>query len=157
VLATEYTGMTAEERAILTDLRAHELVHRNFFRDALKTAAIPALQVTFASVDFTSRASVLGTAQVFEDVGVSAYNGAGQLLTDLGLLTLAGKIVSVEARHAAAIRSLLQPKTAFFAGDDVVNAQGLDVVRVPSAVLPLVDPFVQTNIDASGLPTPTAA
>lgn len=157
VIATPYAGMTAPERQILDDLRKHEVIHREFFRAAIPAAVrIPDLQVTFASVDFTSRASVLGTAQVFEDLGVSAYNGAGQLLENLDYLLVAGKIVSVEARHAAAIRDVLQPKTAFFAGDDVVNAQGLDVARVPMQVLPLADPFILTNIDASGLPTAPA-
>ncbi len=155
VLATPYAGMTAAETSILTDLRVHELIHRDFLREALGAAAIPALQVTFASIDFTSRASVLGAAQTFEDIGVSAYNGAGQLLTNLDFLTLAGKIVSVEARHASAIRDLLQPNTGFFAGDDIIDSRGLELIRVPSAVLPLADPFIQTNIDASGLPAPT--
>ena len=43
----------------------------------------------------------LETAAVFENLGVSAYDGAGQFLTDPGLLTAAGTIVAVEARHAA--------------------------------------------------------
>jgi hypothetical protein len=32
---------------------------------------------------------------------VAAYNGAGEYLTDPALLTIAGKIVSVEARQFA--------------------------------------------------------
>ncbi|MEJ7672299.1 MAG: ferritin-like domain-containing protein [Chitinophagaceae bacterium] len=38
------------------------------------------LEVDFSSINFASRASVLGTAMAFEDLGVSAYNGAGQLI-----------------------------------------------------------------------------
>jgi hypothetical protein len=66
--------------------------------------------------------------------------------------SVAGKIVSVEARHAAAIRDLLRPKTGYFAGDDVVNQQGLDVVRAPREVFRLVDPLITTCIDGSDLP-----
>ena len=51
-------------------------------------------------MDFNSRDSVLKTARTFEDLGVAAYNGAGQLLERGEYLLLAGKIVSVEARHA---------------------------------------------------------
>ena len=157
VVATPWAGIAASELAIMDDVRKHEVIHRNFLRDALgavaPTARIPELQVTFESVDFTSRNSVLTTARTFEDLGVSAYNGAGQLLTNLDYLVVAGKIVSVEARHAAVIRDLLAPGTAAFAGDDVVNAQGLDVARTPEQVLPLADPFILTNIDASGLPS----
>lgn len=153
VTASFYSGATSEEMHILEDLRKHEVVHREFFKAALGAAAIPSISVDFTSVDFTSRDSVLGTARVFEDLGVSAYNGAGQLLTTPDYLVVAGKIVSVEARHAAAIRDLLQPRTAYFSGDDVVNSDGLDVVRLPAEVLPIVDPYVTTVVDASGLPT----
>ncbi|HET6578293.1 MAG TPA: ferritin-like domain-containing protein [Gemmatimonadales bacterium] len=152
-VASLYTGATAEETRILTDIRDHEVIHRDFLKAALAAGAIPDLSVDFTSVDFTSRDSVLGTARTFEDLGVSAYNGAGQLLESADYLLLAGKIVSVEARHAAAIRDLLNPLSADFAGDDVVDAQGLDQSRLPANVLPLADPFITTPIDASGLPT----
>ncbi len=153
VMTTLYTGATAEETQILTDIRDHEVIHRDFLAAALGTGAIPALSVDFTSVDFTSRQSVLETARTFEDLGVSAYNGAGQLLESADYLLVAGKIVSVEARHAAAIRDLLNPLSADFAGDDVVDAQGLDVVNPPATVLIAADAFVTTPIDGSGLPT----
>ncbi len=123
-----YAGVTAEEQQILTDIQAHEVIHRDFLAGALGSAKIPNLAVDFAAanVDFGSRFSVLSTAKVFEDGGVAAYNGAGKLLKDLNNLLIAGKIVSVEARHAAAIRDLLRPGSRDFAGDDVVDPSGLD-------------------------------
>jgi hypothetical protein len=148
-----YAGATAAEMAILRDIAKHERVHRDFLFAALGAAAIPPLEVTFASVDFTSRTSVLTTARIFEDLGVSAYNGAGKYLMNPDFLVTAGKIVSVEARHAAVIRDLLQPKTAYFAGDDVVDPNGLDVVRTPAAVAALAAPFIVTPIDVSTLPS----
>jgi hypothetical protein len=56
-----------------------------------------------AEYDFgvTDPQGFLETAAVFENLGVSAYDGAGQFLTDPGLLTAAGTIVAVEARHAS--------------------------------------------------------
>jgi hypothetical protein len=151
------TTFSAAEQQVLSDVQKHEVIHRNFFRDAIPAAVrIPELEVTFGGLNFDDRTAVLTTARTFEDLGVSAYNGAGQLLTNLDYLVIAGKIVSVEARHAAAIRDLIAPKTAAFAGDDVVDPQGLDVARVPTQVLPLADPFILTNIDASGLPTAPA-
>jgi hypothetical protein len=154
VIQNKYSGMTAEEEQILTDLRDHEIGHRDFFKAALGSAAIPDLEVDFSSVNFNNRASVLGTAKTFEDLGVAAYNGAGKLLTDVNLLLIAGKIVSVEARHAAAIRSLLNPKSADFSGDDIVMAAtGLDDQKAPSDVLMLAAPFIKTRINASSLPT----
>ena len=153
VIESKYSGITAEETELLDDVRKHELIHRDFFKAALGPNAIPALEVDFTSVDFSSRQSVLETARTFEDLGVSAYNGAGKYLENLDYLLVAGKIVSVEARHAAAIRDLLAPKTAAYAGDDVVNEQGLDAVRTPAEVFALADPFITTEIDGSTLPT----
>jgi len=153
VLASPYSGITDEESSLLDDVRKHELIHRDFFKAALGDNAIGALEVDFTSVDFTSRQSVLETARTFEDLGVSAYNGAGKFLENLDFLLVAGKIVSVEGRHAAAIRDLLNPKSKDFAGDDVVDAMGLDVVNTPAAVLAAADPFITTEIDGSTLPT----
>jgi hypothetical protein len=154
VIMTKYAGMTSEEEQILTDLRDHEVAHRDFFKAALGQSAIANLEVDFSSINFSDRTSVLSTAKVFEDLGVSAYNGAGQLLTDVNLLLIAGKIVSVEARHAAAIRSLINPKTADFSGDDIVDpVTGLDIKRAPGDVLVLASPFIKTKINANSLPT----
>ncbi len=155
VVASPFTGITSDERAVLTDIRDHEIVHREFFRLALGTNAIKNLKVNFRSIDFTSRESVLTTARTFEDTGVSAYNGAAQLLENPDYLVVAGKIVSVEARHAAVIRDLIAPKTAAFAGDDVVDpATGLDVVETPKNVLKAVKPFLKTKVTAKRLKIP---
>ena len=151
---TPYGGISGAELQVLTDIRDHEIVHREFLKAALGSGAIATLTFDFATVNFGSRASVLGTAKVFEDLGVSAYNGAGQLISDPGYLLLAGKIVSVEARHASVIRDLLNPGSADFAGDDVVVvATGLDGAALPAVVLAAAGGFVNESIDASQLPT----
>ncbi len=155
-VSSPYSGMTTDERNILTSIRDHEVVHREFFKTALGKKAIPALQPNFSAINFGSRDSVLTTARTFEDLGVSAYNGAGQLLKSAAFLLIAGKIVSVEARHAAILRDLLQPNSAAFAGDDVVNAQGLDAARLPAEVLAAAAPFISTPVTATKLPAPKA-
>jgi hypothetical protein len=151
VAGAYYSGAVAAEQTILSDIKNHEVIHRDFLKAALGSSAIADLQVDFTSVNFADRTSVLGTAKTFEDLGVAAYNGAGHLLTTPANLLTAGKIVSVEARHAAAIRDLLQP--ASFAGSDVVDANGLDQAKTPSAVLTAADPFITTTITANNLPT----
>ncbi len=151
----------AEEQAVLTDLYRHEVIHREFFKAALTgaleddTRVLPTLEFAYASVNFNSRASVLGTAKALEDTGVSAYNGAGRYIQSPEYLLLAGKIVSVEARHASAIRSLLDPGTASFAGNDVVTVDtGLDKAEKPSLIIPQVAAlnFIQTPFTAQYLP-----
>lgn len=152
VLERPYRGMSNYEQQVLTGLRDHEIAHREFFRNALGGNRIPDLQVNFSKINFGNRSSVLTTARTFEDLGVSAYNGAGQLLQNPAFLAAAGTIVSVEARHAAIIRDILGPLSTAFAGNDVVNSAGLDVARLPSQVLPKAAPFVATPISASQLP-----
>lgn len=153
VMANKYSGMSSDEAQIFTDLMNHEKAHRDFLKAALSKNAIMNLQFDFSTVDFTSRDSVLGTAKAFEDLGVSAYNGAGKLIKSSDYLLVAGKIVSVEARHASAIRDLIKPKTAYFAGDDVVNASGMDGALPPAKVLATAGAYIKTKIDASQLPT----
>lgn len=152
VLASPYRGINSYEQSVLSEIRDHEVAHREFLRGALGGNAIPDLQVNFSRINFNNRGSVLTTAKTFEDLGVSAYNGAGQLLRDPQYLAAAGSIVSVEARHAAIIRDILSPLSASFAGNDVVNSAGLDGARLPSQVLPKAAPFVATPISASQLP-----
>ena len=135
----------------LTDIRQHEIAHREFFKKALGNKAIGSLKVDFSSINFSDRTEVLAAAKAFEDLGVSAYNGAGELLVSPDYLLLAGKIVSVEARHAAAIRDLIS--YGDFAGDDVIDANGLDVSRKPPLVLSIADKYIVTSINANNLPT----
>lgn len=154
VVEDTYAEATTEEERILGDLRDHEVAHREFFKAALGSSAIGELGFDFSAVDFSSRSSVLATAQTFEDLGVSAYNGAGQLLENPDFLVLAGKIVSVEARHASAIREIGNPNDPrSFAGSAVVDDSGLDQVRSPNEVLGAAASFIETEIDASGLPS----
>jgi rubrerythrin len=145
---------TEEDRRVFVDLRNHEVAHREFLKAALGDDAIRALTPNFSMVNFNSRESVLQTAMAFEDLGVTAYNGAGPLLTNPDFLVAAGKIASVEARHASAIRDLLQPNTRFFAGDDFVNPKlALAPARSPGEVLAIADPFIMEKFATAGLPS----
>ena len=166
VASTAFAGMTAEQKEIMTDLRNHEVAHREFFRTVIPSAnRIPELSVNVSTIStiLASTAAILKAAEMFEDLGVAAYNGAGKYLSDPNNLLFAGKIVSVEARHAAAIRDLREglslagtPANTRFAGDDVVNAQGLDVKLEPSAVMTrVIAANVVTNSLSIGTQPPT--
>lgn len=157
-----WAGANAEERLVLEDLYKHEVIHRDFFKAAISGAVsgdsslvLPELEFDFSSVDFSSRSSVLATARVLEDTGVAAYNGAGSLLQTPVYLGIAGKIVSVEARHAAAIRSIFLDEPKAFAGDDVVDENGLDLSLTPPQILSAVGDtgFIKTEFTANQLPT----
>lgn len=137
VLDSLYSGASDDEEQVLMDLRDHEIVHRDFLEAALGDDAIGALTVNFDDVDFASRDSVLTTAVTFEDLGVSAYNGAGTFLSDADFLTVAGKIVSVEARHASVVRSLLELD---FAPD------AFDAATEPADVLAAAEAYIENEI-----------
>lgn len=151
VVKSPYTNISPYELSLLTDIRDHELAHREFFKKALGTNAIQSLTVNFASINFADRTSVLTAAKAFEDLGVSAYNGAGKLIKSADYLLVAGKIVSVEARHAALIRDLLANGT--FADNTVIDVNGLDAARSPLAVLSIAKAYLSTQINASNLPS----
>lgn len=163
VVNNYYAGISDEEKQVLTDLYYHEVIHRDFYSAALATVAdsdkiTPTLAFDFNSIDFNNRDMVLATAKTLEDTGVKAYNGAGQYLTNPDYLVIAGKIVSVEARHAAAIADLINPNSADFAGDDVMVDLGgaglaFDGALKPSQILQAVGDtgFITTKFTAVNL------
>jgi len=160
-----WANASAEEKQILQDLYYHEVIHRDFLKVAISSVASPGkvapdLIFDFSSVDFSDRSTVLTVAQILEDTGVSAYNGAGNLLENTDYLLVAGKIVSVEARHAAAIRDLIAPGTTNFASDDVLvdilgTGKAYDKATDPRDVLAAVAAtgFLETKIIANNVPT----
>ncbi len=150
VIANPFSQMQPNDQLILTQIRDHEIAHRDFLKSALGRNAIPALEVDFSAVNFGSRRSVLGTAEVFENLGVAAYNGAGQLIRNVDYLAAAGSIVSIEARHAAAISDLIRAYSKDTVGKQV-DRSGLDAALLPSQVLPKAAPFITTPVTANSL------
>jgi hypothetical protein len=102
-------------RGAIETISKHESAHVAFLTTAIKTAGGTAVSKpmfdftaggAFANV-FTNYATFLAVAQTFEDTGVRAYKGrAAELVKGGDLLTAALNIHSVEARHAAHIRSM---------------------------------------------------
>ena len=105
-----------KELEYMTVFGSQEAAHVTFLRSVLGD------QTTFETSDLSfntdglgellsDRTTILNSAVTLEDVGVHAYNGAGPSLTNPTYLLAAGSIVSVEARHAGGVRSLLGKST----------------------------------------------
>lgn len=86
---------------LVTVIGEHETAHVATLTQVITD--LGGMPVERATYDFgvTDAATFLATAMTLENVGVAAYDGAGQFIQNADLLTAAGSIVAVEARHAA--------------------------------------------------------
>lgn len=87
--------------AKLKEIGGHEDAHVETLTKVITGAG--GTPVAAAKYDFkvTNANSFLATAAAVENLGVAAYDGAGSSLKNPDLLTAAGTIVAVEARHAS--------------------------------------------------------
>ena len=123
--STITTGISANNLKSLNTIKADENNHVAFLRGVISAAPISATPVSPAATDFdytgaqggaraalfgdvlTNPATFLAVAQALEDTGVRAYKGsATDLMSNKTVLEAALNIHSVEARHAARIRTM---------------------------------------------------
>jgi hypothetical protein len=97
-------GLTGELEEYARAVLAHEREHVAYLEGALAAAAEPAPAFDFGAATTDADAFARAAAQL-EDVAVGAYNGQAANVTP-GAFLAAARIVSVEARHAAWIRSI---------------------------------------------------
>ena len=154
VVAAPPADLQSGELAYLTDLRDHELIHREYLKAILgskiyDSTAPGTLEFTFTSFTLTTRAGVWAAAQQLEDIGAAAYNGAAKLLVVTANMLALAKIASVESRHAALAHEMVQ-SDSFGA---TIGADGLDDAKTPTEVFALIQPFVPIKLSAANLPT----
>ena len=104
--ALSKSGLSGEAKKLAREIGDHEKQHVAALTGAVKKAGGKPVAAPKVSFPLSDQASFLKLAEAFEDTGVSAYDGAAPMIKSKEVLTVAGAIVQVEARHAAAIRFL---------------------------------------------------
>jgi len=116
-------------------IRDDEVIHATVLEETI--VALGDKPVDNCSFDFskvlTDVTTMANVARVVENVGVTAYLGAANLLSDPVLLTAAGSILTVEARHQT-ILNVLNSGTAI--------PQAFDLAFTPSEVLAIAGGFI---------------
>ena len=103
--ANKAWGSNRELRRFSTVVAQHEKVHENFLKKVLGAKAVAKPKFDFKDT-VTNAAKFAATAQVLEDTGVQAYLGQVPNIKAKAVLLGAGRILPVEARHAAWIRDI---------------------------------------------------
>jgi hypothetical protein len=128
-------GLSGEAKSLAATFGAEEAAHVAALTSAIKASGgKPVAKPTFA-FPVTNEKTFLALAYTVENLGVSAYNGAGPSLKSKALLAAAGSIVQIEARHAASIGLLT--------GQSVVPNGGFDKPLTKAEVLKAAGPLIK--------------
>ncbi len=172
--SSQYAGASAGDKAAIDLIKKHEDSHATLLRGAISSmGGTPVTGVRFKQAVFNTlvtfkdgaaATSQLGIAQLLEDTGVRAYKGRAGELIGTDLLTVALQIHSVEARHAAKIRTMRGQRAWVNPGDDLashpVYTSGVTAGSTPAAFGLVVPPYtapspVENNTTQSGVPITT--
>lgn len=135
-------GLDPQQIADLKQIGKTEAEHVGLLQSALAQGGIQPVQACEYDFGFTDAKGMVGTAAVLENVGVSAYLGAAPLLSDKGILSTAGSILTIEARHQSSIR--------VFAKQEAVPS-AFDAPLGPKAVFSIAAPFIKSCPSGSNL------
>ncbi len=127
-------SLSGEAKKAATKFGDQEQQHVETLKGTIKKLGGKPAAVPGVSFPINGQKSFLKLAQVFEDTGVSAYNGAAPMIKSTEVLAAAGSIVQIEARHAAAIRLLLDMSPA---------PNAFDKTMTKDEVLKAVKPFIK--------------
>ena len=100
-------GLSGDVKKALQEIAEHEQAHEEQLKQTLEQlggTASPAPKTSFPGL--AGQDAMLRLAVQLEETGIAAYNGAAILIESDDLLSAAGSIVQVEARHAGALREL---------------------------------------------------
>ncbi|KAI0366351.1 hypothetical protein BV20DRAFT_650824 [Pilatotrama ljubarskyi] len=118
-----------------TQIQADEASHATVLESTIQSLGDSA--ITGCNFDFGKALddvpTMAATARVVENLGVGAYLGAAHLISDPVLLTAAGSILTVEARHQTILNVL---------SNGVSIPQAFDIALLPNEVLAIASAFI---------------
>jgi rubrerythrin len=117
----------------LVRIREHEETHVQTLIKVIKSLGGKPVGESEYKFGVKSVADFVATAQVLEDTGVMAYDGAIAYIHRPGLQTAGATIATVEARHASYLRLL---------NGEVPFPEPFDEPKAPRQVCEMVDPFI---------------
>ncbi|KAI1332117.1 ferritin-like domain-containing protein [Xylariaceae sp. FL0255] len=135
-------GLNAQQLADLKAVGASEQDHVGLLQSAIAQAGVQPVQQCTYNFGFTTAGTMVSTAAVLENIGVSAYLGAAPLVSSGSILSTAASILTVEARHQSFIRA---------ATGIAVSPSPLDTALGPQAVFSLAAPFISSCPGGSNL------
>ena len=116
----------------LSDIRDHEIEHVDFLRGALDGQAVGPCTFDFSS-GLSNVGAFLETAQLLENTGVMAYDGAIRYVDAGDNLQAGAQIATVEARHASYL-NLINRDSPF--------PDAFDEGKKPSEIFAAASPFI---------------
>lgn len=142
-------GLTQQQVDDLIGVGTSEATHVILLQSAIAINGVKPVEPCTYSFNFTDAKSMVATAAVLENVGVSAYLGGAPLISDPSILSTAASILTVEARHQTFVR---------VASAAVAVPGAFDTALSPKQVFSLAAPFIQSCPTGSNLiltPFPT--
>lgn len=128
-------GNTAIPKELFSTIQGDEAAHTSIIDSTL--VSLGSQPVTGCKFDFTDAlkdvATMAATARAVENVGVSAYLGGANLLSNKELLVAAASILTVEARHQTVLNVLNQ-------GTSIPSP--FDIALSPSQILAIAGSFI---------------
>ena len=101
--------LSGRELALVTPIRDHEDAHVAALTSTISDLGgtpVKSPKFKYPNGTFSDKAKFLGTASVFEELGVTAYHGQVKLIKSVDILGAAAAIAGVESRHAAILADL---------------------------------------------------
>lgn len=135
-------GLNQQEITDLLGVGSSEQAHVILLQSAIAQAGVKPVEPCTYNFGFTDAKSMVATAAILENIGVSAYLGGAPLISSTSILSTAASILSIEARHQTFVR---------VATAAAASPGAFDTALSPKQVFSLAAPFISSCPEGSNL------